>query len=110
VPDSLQIDLPDADECNAVRIPDAPPASIEVEQGVSRDEAAQLSDLLALDAEAIAARILECIPPAKADAIARAIDRRLLTWCAGMFDAGLPIVTGGSGRRRWPELAGGTGK
>jgi hypothetical protein len=107
VPDSVQIDLPDADKRDAVRISDgncgttrsdAPTASTSAELGVGRDEAPQ-PDLLALDADAIASRILEAVTPEQADRIAKAIDRRLLTWRIGTFDAGLPLGTGGGGRR-----------
>jgi hypothetical protein len=106
-PESVQVDLPDADERNVVRTSDgncattrsdAPTASTSAELGVSRGEAPQ-PDLLVLDADAIASRILEAVTPEQADRIAKAIDRRLLTWRIGTFDAGLPLGTGGGGRR-----------
>jgi hypothetical protein len=47
-----------------------------------------------VDAETIEARILEAVPPEKADTIAAAINQRLVSWRVGTL-----------GPRRWPLAA-----
>lgn len=53
-------------------------------------------DLLTLDAESIATRILQAVPPEKADRIAAALNQRLLQWRVGTFDPRHLHVTGGA--------------
>jgi hypothetical protein len=102
VPGSVQTDTLDADERNTVRLPDgncgtarpvAPTDPVLAESDVSRE--VSQPDLLALDAESIAARILEALPLETADQIARAIDQRLMSWRVGSFSAGLPLARRG---------------
>jgi hypothetical protein len=56
-------------------------------------------DLLALDAEAIAQKIMANVPPEKADKIAQALNRHLVLWRVGTFNPQHPHVTGGAGPR-----------
>ena len=44
------------------------------------------TDLLMLDAETIAGRIIAGCSPEKADAIAKSINQRLVVWRCGSFD------------------------
>ena len=55
-----------------------------------------LAELLALDAEVIAAQIMAGMPPEKADTVARALSRRLLHWRVGTYDPACPFVTRGA--------------
>jgi len=56
-------------------------------------------DLLTVDAEVIAARIMMSVPPEKADRIVAALNQRLVHWRVRTFDPLRPHVTGGGARR-----------